>query len=180
MLVREFRADFYRQVSPSLTPTWNYGSSLGLYLVPGFNSEVNIYTPPYIQHHTATGKDGFGDMSFLYKYRFFSGNEKNGNYMLSAQIDATIPTGSHSNGSIDASLTPTLLAGKGFGNIDVISALGGTLPTGSMAKLGRSIGWNTTAQYHLRKYFWPELEMNTTYYLGGKYAGNTQKFLTRA
>lgn len=178
MLTQQFRADFYRQVTPALTPTWNYGGSRGLYLVPGFNSEIDVYVPPFFQHNTATGKDGFGDVSFNYKYRFLSRNEKNGNYMLSGQLGATIPTGSYSNGSTDASVTPTLLAGKGFGRFDVISALGGTLPTGDTNKLGRSIAWNTTAQYHVRKHFWPEVEANTTHYLGGKYDEKTQNFLT--
>ena len=44
--------------------------------------------------------------------------------------------------------------------------------------LGRSIAWNTTAQYHLGKYFWPELESNSTYFFGGKNDGKKQNFLT--
>ena len=72
--------------------------------------------------------------------------------MLSAQLTATIPTGSYSNGSTDASVSPALLGGKGFGHFDVISSLGGTLPTGDTKTLGRSIAWNTTAQYRLGKY----------------------------
>ena len=53
-------------------------------------------------------KDGFGDVSFLYKYRFFTRNEKNGNAMLSAQLVASIPTGSYSNGSTDAAMRNAL------------------------------------------------------------------------
>jgi hypothetical protein len=178
MLIQVFRADFTRQVTPALTDTWNYGASRGLNLIPGFNSEFDFYYPPYIQHNVKTAKDGFGDVSFLYKYRILSANEKNGNYMLSAQLVSSIPTGSYSNGSTDASVTPTLLAGKGFGRFDVISSLGGTLPTGDTNKLGRSIAWNTTAQYHLGKYVWPELESNATYFYGGKNDGKSQNFLT--
>ena len=178
MLIQVFRADFTRQVTPTLTDTWNYGASRGLNLIPGFNSEFDFYYPPYIQHNAKGVKDGFGDVGFLGKYRFLSGNEKNGNYMLSAQVVATIPTGSYSNGSTDASVSPTLLGGKGFGNFDVISSLGGTLPTGDTTKLGRSIAWNTTAQYRLHKYIWPELEDNETFYYGGKNDGKSQNFLT--
>ena len=96
--------------------------------------------------------------------------------MLSAQLVATIPTGSHSNGSPDSAVAPTLLSGKGFGKFDVISCLGGTLPTEETNKLGRSIAWNTTAQYHLAKYVWPELEANTTYFFGGKKRWQKAKF----
>ncbi|MGO9438349.1 MAG: transporter [Terracidiphilus sp.] len=177
MLVQVLRADFTRQVTPALTDTWNYGGSRGLNLIPGFNSEIDFYYPPYIQHNSSA-KDGFGDVAFLYKYRMFSRNERSGNAMISAQLSATIPTGSYSNGSTDASLSPTLLAGKGFGKFDVISCLGGTLPTGDIAKLGRMVAWNTVAQYKIHKYFWPEIEDNATYFFGGKNGGKMQNFLT--
>jgi hypothetical protein len=178
MLIQVFRADFTRQITPTLTSTWNYGASRGLNLIPGFNSEVDVYYAPYIQHNTPKAKDGFGDVGFLYKYRILSKNEKDGNYMLSAQLTATIPTGSHSNGSPDSSVSPTLLSGKGFGKFNVISCLGGTLPTEETNKVGRSIAWNTTAQYHISKYIWPELESNTTYFFAGKNDGKKQNFVT--
>jgi hypothetical protein len=178
MLVQNFRTDFLRQVTPTHTDTWNYGGSRGLYLIPGFHSEVDVYYPPYLQHSTPKTKDGFGDMGFQYKYRILSRNQEGGNYMLSGQLAATIPTGSHSNGSTDASINPTLSGGKGFGRFDVISALGGTLPAKDTLKLGRSIAWNTAAQYHLGKYLWPEVEANTTHYVGGKNNGKTQNFVT--
>ena len=178
MLIQVFRADFDRQITPTLTTTWNYGVSRGLNLVPGFNSEFDFYYPPYLQHNTRAARDGFGDVGFLYKYRILSANEKQGNYMLSAQLVATIPTGSYSNGSPDASVSPTLLGGKGWGHFDVISSVGGTLPTGDTVKLGRSVAWNTTAQYRLGKIFWPEVEDNCTRFYGGKNDGKTQNFLT--
>ena len=178
MLIQVFRADFTRQIAPALTSTWNYGASRGLNLIPGFNSEFDFYYPPYIEHNTPKAKDGFGDVGFLYKYRILSANEKHGSRMVSVQMTATIPTGSYSNGSPDASVSPSLLAGKGYKRFDVISSLGGTLPTGDTRKIGRSIAWNTTAQYHLGKYVWPELESNTTYFFGGKNDGQKQNFLT--
>ena len=178
MLIQVLRADFTRQVTPALTDTWNYGASRGLNLIPGFNSEFDFYYPPYLQHNLKTAKDGAGDAGFLAKYRFLSANEKSGNYMLSAQLTATIPTGSHSNGSTDASVSPALLAGKGFGKFDVISSLGGTLPTGDAVKLGRSVAWSTTAQYRVAKVVWPEIEDNATFYSGGKNDGKMQNFIT--
>jgi len=180
MLIQVVRADFTRQVTPTLTETWNYGGGRGLNLIPGFNSEFDFYYPPYIQHNTPKVKDGAGDTGFLYKYRILSANEANGNYMLSAQLVATIPTGSHGNGSIDASLAPTLMAGKGFGRFDVISCGGGTLPTADTLKLGRSVAWNTTAQYKAAKFLYPELEDNATYFFAGKNDGKMQNFLTPA
>jgi hypothetical protein len=178
MLIQVFRADFSRQIASALTDTWNYGAGRGLNLVPGFNSEIDLYYPPYIQHNAKGVLDGFGDVGFLGKYRLLSANEKQGNYMLGAQVAATIPTGSHTNGSTDASVSPTLLAGKGWGQFDAISSLGGTLPTRDTTKLGRSIGWNTTAQYRIHRYFCPEIEDNATWFYGGKNDGKMQNFLT--
>lgn len=178
MLIQVLRADFTRQVTPALTDTWNYGASRGLNLIPGFNSEFDFYYPPYIQHNLKTAKDGAGDAGFLAKYRILSGNEKHGNYMLSAQVTATIPTGSYKNGSPDASVSPSILAGKGFGNFDVISSLGGTLPTADAKTLGRSVAWTTTVQYRIHKFIWPEIEDNATFYSAGKNDGKMQNFVT--
>ena len=137
-----------------------------------------MYYPAYIQHNTPKAKDGFGDIAFLYKYRILSRNEKQGNYLLSMQVTGSLPTGSHSNGSLDSIVAPTLLAGKGYGKVDVISTLGGNLPTGETNKIGRTIAWNTVAQYHLSKTLWPELESNATYFFAGKNAGRQQNFIT--
>jgi hypothetical protein len=177
MLVQNFRTDFLRQVTPTHTDTWNYGGSRGLYLIPGFHSEVDVLLPPYFQHNSKT-KDGFGDMGFQYKYRILSGNQEHGSYMVSAQLASTIPTGSYSNGSAEASISPTVDGGKGFGKFDVISALTATLPARNAEKLGRSVAWNTVAQYQLGKYLWPEVESNLTHYVGGSHDGKTQNFVT--
>ena len=60
----------------------------------------------------------------------------------------------------------------------VISSIGGNLPTGHAEKLGRTIIWNTTAQYKIAKYIWPEIESNATYFYGGKNDGKMQNFVT--
>lgn len=176
MLIQVFRFDASRQITPTHAYNLNYGISKGLNVVPGFNSEFDFYPPPFLEHNSAS-KDGFGDPMFGYKYRFASGNEAHGNYAVSMQLFATIPTGSYSNGSLDAVLTPTFEAGKGFGKFDIISTLGGSLPTGDTLKLGRTIAWNTTVQYKVHKYFFPELESNASYFFGGKNDGNVQNFL---
>lgn len=117
-------------------------------------------------------------MSFLPKYRIMTGNREHGNYVWSVGLPFTIPTGSYKNGSTNASISPTMGFGKGFGYLDIQTTLGATLPTGNTAKLGRPIVWNTTAQYHLGKYFWPELESNATYFHGGPNDGKSQEFIT--
>jgi len=177
MLIQVFRADFDRQITSAGTTTWNYGSSKGLNLIPFKNTEFDIYYPPYIQHNSKA-VDGFGDMTFLGKYRILTGNNEHGNYMLSALVIATIPTGDHSNGSTDATVNPTLAGGKGFGKFDVQTTFGATLPLGDTTKLGRPVLWNATGQFHLSKYLWPELGSNATFYHGGANDGKMQEFVT--
>jgi hypothetical protein len=148
-------------------------------LVPWANTELVVNLPPYIQHNSAA-VDGFGDMSFLGKYRIASGNAKHGNYTLSAWVLATVPTGSAKNGSTNASIAPSVGAGKGFGRFDVQSTIGATLPTGAPATTasGRPVSWNTVAQYRIGRLFWPEIESNATFYKGGSNDGKTQEFVT--
>lgn len=176
MLIQVIRYDAARQITPTHTSTLNFGSARGLNLIPGFNSEFDLYPPSYFEHNSAS-RDGFGDSTFGYKYRIASRNELQGDYIVSAQLFAALPTGSYPNGSTDSVLTPTLEAGKGYRRFDVISCLGGTLPTGNTLKIGRTIAWNTTAQYRFGRYVTPELESNATYYFGGKNDGKAQNFL---
>ena len=177
MLIQVFRAEFVRQIAPARTPTWNYGDTKGLNLIPFARTEFDFYMPPYIQHNTKA-KDGFGDASFLAKYRILSGNEKSGNYIVSAGLLATIPTGSYSNGAADATVTPQLTGGKGFGHFDAFSTIAGTLPVHNGEKAGRPIASNTVAQYRLGKYVIPEVEDNATFYEGGSNDGKTQNFIS--
>jgi hypothetical protein len=68
--------------------------------------------------------------------------------------------------------------GKGLGNFDVQSSLGATLPVINGGVTGRPIAWNTTAQYHLAKLIWPEIEDNETIFKGGPNDGKTQNFIS--
>jgi len=178
-LIQVVRVDFTRQIAPALTDTWNFDNSKGLNLVPWANTELVVDLPPYIEHNS-TAKDGFGDFSFLAKYRIASGNQQHGSYTLSARVLTTIPTGSYKNGSTNASVQPNLGAGKGFGRFDVQTTLGATLPTGTPATTssGRPMVWNTVAQYRIGRLFWPEIESNATFYKGGTNDGKTQEFIT--
>jgi hypothetical protein len=177
-LIQVARTDFTRQISTTHATIWNYDTSKGLNLIPFANTEIDINLPPFFAHSVPATSDGFGDASFLLKYRLLTGDAERGNYVVSAFLVGTIPTGSYKNGSTDASIAPNLALGKGYRRLDIQSTLGATLPTGNTPKLGRPIAWNTTAQYHLGKLFWPELECNSIYFHGGPNDGKTQTFLT--
>lgn len=179
-LIQVARIDAFRQVAPDLSTIWNLGCSKGVNVIPWARTEIDFNLPPYIGHDTASAKDGFGDLSFAGKYRIAAGNEKHGNYTLMAAIGATLPTGSYSNGVNGATYSPAIGGGKGLGGFDVQSTVGATLPHTSKAlnSAGRSITWNTVAQWHVQRFFWPEVESNATYFVGGSNDGRMQEFVT--
>jgi hypothetical protein len=177
-LIQVARTDFIRQTASNHVQTWNLDGGKGLYLIPFANTEVAVNLPPYLVHSAATVKNGAGDMSFLLKYRYLAGGAEHGSYVLSAFLTSTIPTGSYKNGSADATVSPNLGFGKGLGRFDVQSTLGASLPVMDTATLGRTVVWNTAGQAHLARYFWPEVEFNSTYFKGGANDGKTQVFAT--
>jgi hypothetical protein len=177
-LIQVERADFIRQTASNHVQTWNLDGSKGLNLIPFANTEIDTNLPGYFEHSSPTVKNGAGDMSFVLKYRFLTGNASHGNYVLSSFLSATIPTGSYKNGSADATVSPNIGVGKGFGWFDVQSTLGASLPVMDTATLGRTIASNTAMQAHIAKYFWPEVEFNSTWYNGGANGGKNQSFAT--
>ena len=177
-IVQLARVDFVRQYTSTHTLTWNYDNGKGVNFIPFARTEFDINLAPYIQHNTPKAADGAGDFSMALKYRPFAANEKSGNYSTLVQVAFSVPTGSYKNGTAVSTITPTVVGGKGFGKFDVQSALGAVLPTSSVPTIGRTIQWNTTAQYKMGKYFWPEVETNASYFRGGANDGKNQVFLT--
>lgn len=176
-LEQELRTDFLSQPQTNHTRLWNYGNGKGLEIIPARRIELIFNVPPYLQHNSSA-KDGFGDVSFLLKYRVFARNEEHGNSIFTIFIGGTYPTGSYLNGARNATVTPTLAGGKGFGNFDLQSTIGATLPTTGGNTAGRPIAWNSTLQYHKDAHWWPEVESNFTYYKGGDNDGRIQNFVT--
>lgn len=177
-LEQEFRADFVRELLPDNEHTWNYDNGKGLELIPQSHIELLINAPPYIRHSPNGATNGPGDVSFVMKYRILSANEEKGNYILTAFFGGNVTTGTYKNGARSSTLTPTIAGGKGWGRFDLESTLGGTLPVDSTASVGRTVVWNTVAQEHVGRYFWPEIEANSTFYNGGDNDGKKQVFLT--
>ena len=176
-LVQQFRYDMGWQLNQGFTNA-NYGGGKGLEVVPLDRVELSVSAPPFITHSKPGVRDGIGDMAFLFKYRVAAANPESGNYVVTAMLAATVPTGMYTNGSTDASLTPTLALGKGWGNFDLQGTAGVTVPTGNRNVLGTPVALNATAQYHLGKYFWPEVEINSTMWANGKNDGKKQAFLS--
>ena len=181
-LEQEVRSDFVRQTNAKLQDTWNYGNSKGLEIIPFSRVELLFNFPPFFNHDTGA-KDGFGDVSFNSKFRIFSRNEESGNAIVTAYLAATVPTGKDANGSCCAVMTPSIGGGKGFGLLALETTLGGSLPVSNATGLGHTMTWNNVAQYRLAKsgsarLFWPELELNSSFYSGGSNDGKIVTFAT--
>lgn len=176
-LEEEFRYDVGWQNTTAGNLT-NYGGGKGLEFIPSQHVEIIFSPPPYLAHQNPTQMDGFGDTSFLLKYRFAAGNEEAGNYIVTAFLGGSIPTGSYSNGAENAVVTPTIALGKGWGAFDVQTTLGIAVPVGDIARLGTPIAYNTAFQYRLFGKLWPELEVNGVLFHDGKHDGQQQVFLS--
>ena len=89
------------------------------------------------------------------------------------------PASDDGNSAGHGFFTPTTIAaGEGFGDFNVQSTLGITFPSGDDDRLGWPVVWNTAFQYHIFKYFWPEVETNYTWFAKGERTGQNQLFLT--
>jgi len=176
-LEQEFRFDMVHQVTTSGDMTV-LDNGKGLELIPTRRTELLVNLPPYLVHENPATKDGWGDASFVMKYRFFARPEKEGSALLTGFLAGSIPTGEFKNGSISAVITPTLAGGKGWGWFDVQSTLGGALPVNRVDKLGRTILSNTALQAKVLQRLWPQVEINSTSWEGGTKDGKKQTFIT--
>jgi hypothetical protein len=198
-LEQEFRWDVYDQQNGTGSQgngqhIINYGGPGGprVEFIPAYDWEVIVAPPPY---ETASGPKGtgvgWGDWpAFLAKYRIISANEQSGNYIVTAFFQMSDPLGTPgkiSNNVLTAQ--PTIAFGKGWGDFDIqmtvstqipVSALSspGTTAGTNMTNFGDPILWNTSFQYHLFEYLWPELEVNYEYWPNGEHVGLTQVMLT--
>jgi hypothetical protein len=197
-LEQEFRWDFYDQKNGTGTQGngqrfINYGGPGGarVELIPAYDWEVIVGAPPYVSASGPRGNvQGWGDWpAFLVKYRLLSANKENGDYIVTAFFQMSDPLGTPgaiSNNVLVAQ--PTLAFGKGWGDFDIQSTVSVQIPVDSigpapktgttLSNFGDPILWNTAFQYHFLKYFWPQVEVNYTFWPNGTHAGLNQVLLT--
>ena len=101
----------------------NCGAGNGLELIPYQNVEVILGVPAWIAHngtiqhpnekkHTKPPSDGWADETFLIKYRIVSANEESGDYIVTAFMGFSAPTGDDGNSNRHGIFTPTIALGK--------------------------------------------------------------------
>lgn len=178
-LEQEFRYDVnWSQARPGAPYTENYGNTKGLELIPFERIEIIAGVPGYLVHNNAAVPNGWTDFQLLMKYRVLSANESHGDYILSAFLSSSFPTGTNHNGQAKAIITPTIAYGKGWAPLDIQGTIGTGIPAADVAAIGRTYTWNHTFQLHVLQKLWPEVEMNRTWFVGGKNAGREQTFVT--
>jgi hypothetical protein len=156
-----------------------YGGGKGLELIPTEQTEVIITIPSYQVRTGSEPSSGFNDWpGILIKYRILSENAKSGDYIVTIFAQYGIPTGALVLTNHNDVFTPTLAAGKGFGDFDIQATIGEAIPIHDNSDAGRPILTNITAQYHFARFFWPELEMNRSDWIGGGRGARTQTFIT--
>jgi len=182
LMEQRLRLDFYQQHSGNGADTSELDGGKGIDLIVSPTNEIQIAFPPYeVRSATPTSKAlaGYGDWTFLrMEQRLASANKDNGDYVVTAWLALQAPTGIKPLTGSAWSLQPTLAFGKGWGAFDIQGTLGAVLPTSNTHLLGQQIQSNTAFQYHLASIFWPELEVNWTYYPSGQRAGLNQIYLT--
>ena len=177
-LEEEYRYDQLWQTNAKGVTTDNYDGGKGLELIPFEKVEVIFNLPPYLDHNSPSAANGFGDVAFLVKYRLLAANEQHGNYILTAFLGWSLPTGDHANGALHAVVTPTIAYGKGFGDFDAQGTFGVAFPVADTDIVGRSYLWNNAFQYRIMRKFWPEVELNSTFFQQGDHDGMKQTFVT--
>ena len=179
-LIQYGRVSVSHEYTAAHAETVNFGNGRGFGVISGNRFEFDYVPPAYIQHNTAGAMDGFGDTSTLVKYRIASGNAKHGNFDVAAMLSHSFATGSYKNGAVTDSFSPTVAGGFAHGRFDVISSLGGCMPTGKIAAQGRSIAWNVAGQFHASRSVWFEWGNNATFYFSGEHDGKMQNFVAPA
>ena len=179
-LEEELRYDQFQETLPGGHSLDVYGGGKGVELIPLRPVEVIIGVPAWETENTSPRKSGWADETFLLKYRLLSANEENGDYILTAFLGLSVPSGSDDFSAHHYGFTPTIAFGKGWGRFDVQSTVGISFPDNgtTVSGPGTPILFNTALQCHVAKYLWPEVEFNYTYWPNGEHKGRNQLFVT--
>lgn len=182
-LEQEYRFDYSHSDQPRGVTLDNYGGGKGIEFIPSQNTEIIVGVPAYLEKNIPNkpGAAGLADENLLLKYRLLAANEEHGNYIVTAFLGTSLQTGGNAFTNNHTVFTPTIAAGKGWGDresgVDVQSTLGISLPSGGTNTLGRPLTWNATLQGHMGK-FWPEIETSYTHWDDGGLAGRNQMTVT--
>lgn len=179
-LVEQLRYDQYIEHLGNDASVRNFGVNKGIRLIPTGTEEIDVTVPAYMERDNKNPATGFGDWQFaLFKQRLASAGPGSGNYVASAWLSATAPTGSSKFTNHVYFVSPNVGGGKGWGNFDVQATFGASIPPSRSHLYGTSLVGNLAFQYRFEKLIWPEAEFNWTDWLNGtQRGGKSQVFMT--
>ena len=182
-LEEELRYDQDWQHLPGGKTLMSDGGGKGLELIPAGPIEIILGVPAWQSESSASGvpiKHGWADDTFLLKYRLLTANEDKGDYIVTAFLGLSVPSGSSDLTLKHYVVTPTIAFGKGWGDFDFQTTCGVGIPDngGAPKGAGTPLALNNAFQYRVDKNIWPELEVNYTYYPNGEHETLNQVFLT--
>ena len=178
-LEQEVRYDQYWEFRDNGSKLDLSDSGKGLELIPTETNELLI-NPPAWQEKRAVAHPVAGwldDQFMVIKQRFISANEQEGNYIVTGFLGVTAPSGNKNFTNGAWIVTPTIAGGVGWGDFDIQATSGVAFPFKNQSTLGTSIATNVAFQYHLFEYFWPEFEVNHTYWANGSERGGKNQVL---
>ena len=139
--------------------------------------QLLIGVPSILEYPHHEQRDGIGDMPLMLKFRVASAPRKEGDYLITLLLKATVPTGSNATSSHAAVRQSGARRRQGVETARRPVDAWAESPAGDTALLGRQLLCGTLAfQYHARIGSRPELEVNSVHYLTGKYDSQTQAF----
>jgi hypothetical protein len=178
-LEEEFRYDQNRQTLKNGTTVDVYDGGKGLELIPTEQTEVIVALPAYQVRRGTSPASGLNDWpGILLKYRLFSAPKQSGDYIVTLFAQYGLPTGALVYTNRNHVFTPTLAVGKGIGDFDLQATVGEAIPTHDNSNSGRALLTNLTAQCHILKLLWPEVELNRTDWTDGSRNARSQTYLT--
>ncbi len=179
LLEQRVRFDTQFQHAESGATTVNLDGGKGVDLIVAEQTELQIAAAPYVIRTGTGALSGIGDWPAVrLKQRLASSPRDDGNYVVSAWLQAQAPVGIAPLTNHTLTFLPTLGMGKGWGPVVIQGTLGMVIPTARQDVLGVQIAANVAVQLLLLKVFWPQVELNATQYRGGQRDGKRQLYVT--
>ncbi len=157
-----------------------YGNNEGISVIAGNRLQFEFIPPSFFRNHSSAHKDGFGNAGVEVKARIASGNAEDGNYAVTAVLYHSFAPRGYQNGAQTGIYRPSIVIGRAFRRVILLSAVGGDLPTGEIYEQGRGIEWKMTAQVHPTGRTWFDVEDDALFIHGGPHDGRMQNFITPA
>lgn len=178
-LTQVVRYDQYWQAANNGVSTDIFDAGKGVEIIPFETTSFTINPALYDQRGGKGTGSGWGDWPFLLvKQRLASAPEDDGNYVATGLLSFQAPVGSTAFTNHAWLVTPGLGVGKGWGDFDLEANVTAALPLSRGNTIGTAITTNIVAQYHLMRYFWPEVELNNIAWSGGTRDGKDQLCMT--